>query len=112
MSEIEKSPSKTDDALTARINAKYREVESLAQSTVYSGIELGGMLAEKKEALGHGEWLPWLRDNFEGSERHAQRFMKLYAERHKILENPTRVSDLSLRGAFKLVIGRIRSLLT
>jgi hypothetical protein len=59
------------------------------------------MLAEKKAALGHGEWLPWLRGNFEGSERHAQRFMRLYSERDKLLANTTRVSDLSLSGAFK-----------
>jgi hypothetical protein len=101
MSEAEK-PANEIDALTARINAKYREVEYLARSTVEAGIELGGMLAEKKEALGHGAWLPWLRENFEGSERHAQRFMKLYAERDKLLSgDPTRVSDLSLREAFK-----------
>jgi Protein of unknown function (DUF3102) len=59
------------------------------------------MLLEKKEAMGHGEWLPWLTENFEGSERHAQRYIKLYSERDKLLANPTRVSDLSLRGALE-----------
>jgi hypothetical protein len=100
MTEVEKSLEK-DGALTERINAKYREVEDLARSTVEAGIELGKMLVEKKEALGHGEWLPWLRENFEGSERHAQRFMRLYSERDRLLSNATRVSDLSLSGALE-----------
>jgi hypothetical protein len=100
MTEREKSLDR-GGVLTARINATYREVESLARSTIETGIELGGMLAEKKAALAHGEWLPWLRGNFEGSERHAQRFMQLYSERDRLLADPTRVSDLSLSGAFK-----------
>src|SRR5215217_9344675 len=90
-----------EDALTARIKAKYREVETLAQSTVMAGIELGGMLTEKKKSLPHGAWGGWLKEHFDGSERHAQRFMKLYSEREELLADPTRVSDLSLRGAFK-----------
>ena len=54
-------------------------------------------MEDKKASLGHGEWLPWLRDHFEGSERHAQRFMKLAREQGAL--DPTRVSDLSPRGA-------------
>jgi len=93
-----------EDALTARIKAKYREVETLAQSTVMAGIELGGMLTEKKKSLPHGAWGGWLKEHFDGSERHAQRFMKLYSEREELLADPTRVSDLSLRGAFKEIV--------
>ena len=56
-------------------------------------------MEDKKASLRHGEWLPWLRDHFEGSERHAQRFMKLAREQRAL--DPTRVSDLSLRGALR-----------
>jgi hypothetical protein len=65
--------------------------------------ELGGMLLEKKTALRHGEWLPWRRAYFEGSERQAQRFMQLYSERDKLLQNPTRVSDLGFREALRAI---------
>src|SRR3954451_13720391 len=103
MSEGEKQQQEAiaTDVLTARINAKYREVEALSRSTVGAAIELGGMLAEKKKSLGHGEWLPWLSNHFEGSESHAQRFMRLFDNREKLLANPARVTDMSLRSALK-----------
>jgi hypothetical protein len=92
-----------EDPVATRINRKYRQVESSARSTVEAAIELGGMLLEKKSALPHGEWLPWVRAYFEGSERQAQRFMQLYSERHKLLANPTRVSDLGFREALRAI---------
>jgi hypothetical protein len=104
MSEIERPTGGVfDDPLATRINRKYRQVESSARSTVEAGIELGGMLLEKKTALRHGEWLPWVRAYFEGSERQAQRFMQLYSERDKLLQNPTRVSDLGFREALRAI---------
>jgi phage N-6-adenine-methyltransferase len=43
----------------------------------------------------HGEWLPWLKGNFNGSERHARNYMRVAANRQ-------RVADLSsLRAALK-----------
>jgi hypothetical protein len=90
------------DELTQRINEKYREVEEMHRSTVEGAIELGGMLIEKKESLAHGEWLPWVKQYFEGSDRHARRFMELYRDRDKLLAgNRTRVSDLCVRGALQ-----------
>src|SRR5919107_1244500 len=91
-----------DDPVATRINRKYWEVESSARSTVEGAIELGGMLLEKKTALRHGEWLPWVRAYFEGSERQAQRFMQLYSERDKLRQqNPTRVADMGFREALR-----------
>src|SRR5215208_6787822 len=104
MSEVDRTPGGVfEDPLATRINLKYRELESLARSTVEAGIELGGMLLEKKEGMRQGEWGPWVRAHFEGSERQAQRFMQLYRERDKLLENPTRVADLSLRQALSII---------
>src|SRR5215208_1679772 len=99
MADVDKHES---DALTNRINAKYREVEELARSAVEAGIELGGMLVEKRKTLGHGEWGPWLEKHFEGSRSHAYNFIKLYEERDKLLEgNVQRVEQMSLRGALQ-----------
>ena len=82
---------------------KFREFERSARSAVEAAIECGGMLLEKKTALRHGEWLPWVRAYFEGSERQAQRFMDLYRERDRLMQNPTRVSDLTLREALRAI---------
>jgi Domain of unknown function (DUF4326)/Protein of unknown function (DUF3102) len=61
------------------------------------------MLKEKKSALQHGEWLPWVQAYFEGSERQAQRFMELYTNRDKLPANPTRVSEMGFREALRAV---------
>src|SRR4051794_28620848 len=63
-------------------------------------LNAGAGLVKVKEQLGHGEFLPWLAENFEGSERSAQRYMKVARELPAYLENKSdTVSDLSLRRA-------------
>ena len=43
-------------------------------------IKAGGLLAEAKEQLTeHGEWLPWLKDNFPRTPRTAQNYVAVYA---------------------------------
>ena len=48
--------------------------------TMLCGIEIGRRLAEAKELLSHGEWLPWLQKETEFSERSAQNYMKVFRE--------------------------------
>lgn len=40
-------------------------------------LEIGARLLEAKQTLPHGEWLPWLQEKVDFSERTAQRFMKI-----------------------------------
>src|SRR3954470_3834886 len=102
MAEVEKRDQQEiieTDARTQRINAKYRAFERDFRSAAEHAIQCGELLMEQKASLNHGEWGPWLRESFQGSERHAQRFMKLAREQGAI--DPTRVSDLSFRGALR-----------
>lgn len=62
-------------------------------------ITIGQRLIEAKERLPHGEWLPWLTERVEFSERQAQRLMRIARE----YENPTLVSDLGARKALQLL---------
>ena len=59
--------------------------------------------AQQSEAeLGHGNFLPWLKENFAGSERTAQNYMRLAS-------NPQRVADLgcdSIRDAIEALTDR------
>ena len=87
------------DALAARINEEHRACEQAVISAVEHAIRAGEMLLEAKERAGHGNWGDWLRENFEGSERHAQRYMHIARRKDEL--NPTRVSGLSLRGALR-----------
>ena len=60
---------------------------------------IGQRLLEAKAMLPHGEWLPWLTEQVEFSERQAQRFMKLAQE----WANPTALSDLGATKALALL---------
>jgi len=43
--------------------------------------EIGEALAEAKDLLHHGEWLPWLKGNFGWGARSAQLAMRVYRKR-------------------------------
>ena len=57
-------------------------------------LDIGRRLMEAKEQLTHGEWLPWLNEQVEFSERTAQNFMRLARE----WTNPQASADLSILG--------------
>jgi len=42
------------------------------KNSVRHAIAAGTLLIEAKDKLGHGQWLPWLRDHCTISERTAQ----------------------------------------
>ena len=62
-------------------------------------LTIGRCLTEAKQAIPHGEWLPWLNERVELSERAAQRFMRLSRE----WSNPTALSDLGATKALALL---------
>lgn len=62
-------------------------------------LRIGQCLIEAKETLSHGEWIPWLEERVEFSERAAQNFMRLARE----YTNPHAVADLGARKALALL---------
>src|SRR5918995_7176270 len=84
-------------ALAEQINAEHRACEEAAVSAVQHGTRAGEKLAQVKASLKHGEWLPWLEKNFEGTPRTAQVYMRLYDRRGEL--NAKHTSHLSIRGA-------------
>lgn len=90
-------PSPADLAVVA--NREHALARDSGEAMLEHALRAGRALLEAKGKMPHGEWLPWLRANFEGSERMAQRYMLLAG-------NPTRVSDLeepSLRKALEAI---------
>ena len=63
-------------------------------------MELGHCLCEAKEMLPHGEWLPWLTEKVQFSDRTAQKYMALWRE-YEV--NPQLASDLGSEKAFALL---------
>ena len=62
-------------------------------------LDVGRGLIEAKGMLSHGEWLPWLEERVEFSERTAQKFMKLARE----WSNPNMLADLGASKALMLL---------
>ena len=72
---------------TATVNLQDKRVDritdkiiNLQNATTKNCIEIGNLLIEAKSMLGHGEWLSWLKDKVDFTERTAQRFMAVAKE--------------------------------
>ena len=78
------------------ITAEILELKQTAGSAI---LNIGQRLIEAKEMLDHGEWLPWLEERVEFSERSAQNFMRLARE----WSNPQTLADLGASKALTLL---------
>lgn len=80
------------EVITEEINFYKRQAGSAI-------LEIGKRLAEAKEQLSHGEWLPWLEKKVAFSERSAQQYMRLWKEYGKSALS----ADLSVSKALVLL---------
>ena len=81
------------------IEAITEEILSYKRTAGESILEIGRRLKEAKALLSHGEWLPWLSEKVEFSERSAQNFMRL-ADAY---QNPQTLADLGASKALVLL---------
>jgi hypothetical protein len=90
----------TTETLAEMAAEKAALVEQHGRKTVQAAIDCGRYLTEIKSRLAHGEWLPWLEENFPHAQQHANRYMVIAA-------NYTRVSNLeeasSIREALRMI---------
>ena len=82
--------------LADEIGQEVRQAESAWQDAVTHAINAGEKLIEAKGLVGHGEWLPWLKTSFTGSERTARNYMRLASNRQRVADLPTVREALSL----------------
>lgn len=85
-----------DRSTVKRILEEHEACERADREWVSHAIECGRLLAEVKAQLRHGEWGPWLADNFPASMRTAQTYMQLAAAPE---EKRNAVAGLPLREA-------------
>ena len=95
---------KTDLVVLATdINRHHQEAQKAAESALQHARAAGELLLQAKERCQHGDWGKWLKENFNGSDRTAQRYMT-FAKRWPELEaKTTRVADLPIREAARLL---------
>jgi hypothetical protein len=65
--------------LAARANAEHAAYEATQSAAIAHAIACGEALNEAKAQLPHGEWLPWLRENFAGSRQTADNYRRIAA---------------------------------
>ena len=90
----------------SHVTGSEREIETITEEILNykrtageSILEIGRRLKEAKALLSHGEWLPWLQEKVEFSERSAQNFMRL-ADAY---QNPQTLADLGASKALVLL---------
>jgi hypothetical protein len=83
--------------LAAEIRKAHADVQEAAKTAAQRAIEAGQALIEAKALMGHGQWLPWLREHCALAERTAQLYMKIAKSG---LDSAT-VADLGLQAAGK-----------
>src|SRR5262245_37136347 len=97
-----KSVSTALPEIAQRLNADYAAI--VAGGIVQKAIAFGELLHRTKEKdVTYGLWGSWLAANCKFTERTAQRYMDLAAKKDKLPKDPTRMSELSLNEAFRLV---------
>ena len=93
--------------LAQRIKAAHAGVLEAARNVVAKAISAGHLLTEAKAKLSHGQFLPWLGEHCELSERTAHRYMQLATNARRI-EAPLNgksatMATLSLNKAMRLI---------
>jgi len=72
------------DQLAHAIREEHEACEAAMTATVQHAIRCGELLADAKARVKHGEWLPWLAENFDGSAWSAQAYMRLSANAGRV----------------------------
>lgn len=97
--------------LAARIRQEHKAALLNLKRGLEHAIAAGKLLIEAQDALPHGQWLPWLRENFPDSlpERTASHYMRLARHAPDLAKSAT-VADLTVRGALELLASGQRAL--
>jgi hypothetical protein len=78
---------------TAVLAENAASIRKLGMRVIGDVIEIGRRLSNCKRLLGHGNWLPWLADEFRWSERTARNFIRAYEFAQA---NSAKISDLAI----------------
>jgi hypothetical protein len=90
--------------LAVQINDEHRQAEAALNTGLQHARHAGELLLQAKKLCQHGEWLPWLKQNFEGSARTARAYMLVSQRWPQIEAKWQRVANLSLRQAVRLTV--------
>ncbi|APO67246.1 hypothetical protein IE4872_CH01604 [Rhizobium gallicum] len=87
-------------------NSAHEYTAIALRAAAESAREAGEALLEAKALVPYGEWEAWLKGNFKGGSRTAQRYMRIAKRWPSITEKTSRVSYLSVNEALRLLEAR------
>jgi hypothetical protein len=90
-------------SLAERINAEHAAAVGCANKAIEHARQCGELLIETKAQVGHGEWLPWLADHCEVSQRQAWAYMQVAEGWDELTAKLEPGSNLSIKGALRLL---------
>jgi hypothetical protein len=103
-------PAKDTTGLAGYINAEHgaaQEAAAVATAHAHSAIHharnAGKKLIEARGILGHGSFIPWVRENLSFSLPTAYRYITIADNWQELLPNFSRERNLTIRGALQLL---------
>jgi hypothetical protein len=88
--------------LAQAIETEHKAAHRAARTALEHALECGRLLIQAKDAVPHGQWLPWLEANVSFGPRQAQKYMRL-TDNASALPNTTPESHLTIEGALSLL---------
>lgn len=90
--------------LSHAANDAHSGAQRLGLDMIACAIRAGAALIEAKTRLKHGEWLPWIEENFDGSQETAKRYMRACRFQDQLPSKRSPETDLGgLKGFLKLL---------
>src|SRR6516225_7333896 len=87
--------------LAAKIKSLHAAVIDSGKNVVRKAIEAGVALIDAKRQVGHGNWLKWLKENCELSERTAEVYMECARNRQKLEAIIAAAANMTLAQALR-----------
>jgi hypothetical protein len=85
--------------LAIEIAEGLQAIEVHWQATLAHAIQVGEKLIEAKSLVRHGQWLPWLKANFDGDRKTASNYMRLAGNGERVAHLPSVREALALLAA-------------
>lgn len=90
-----------DESTRVRLQVRAESIRSRLKRTAEDIVAIGQDLIESKQDLGHGQFTPWLKTEFDMTEMSAQRFMQV-ARRFGTETKNNKLLDLSVSVLYEL----------
>jgi hypothetical protein len=87
------------DTLAEGIREEAYLVERSFNDALRHAIKAGQLLIEAKSLVKHGEWMPWVEEQFPGSHSTANTYMRLAANSQRIANLPTMTEAIAALAA-------------